>query len=126
MEALENIKERIQDFLHENTKLTVAVCGILLTFAVLAFIVGASQEAEKSASKKKEIQLQEIPYSAVEEFFKPKKENLTEEYYFSREQQSQWSDEEFDRWFTVPSKNTVEQLGEANNKVAEEILGAAP
>ena len=67
-----------------------------------------------------------IPFSAVEDFFKPKKENLTEEYYFTREQSSQWTDEEFDRWFTVPTNETVEELGKANNKVTEEILGAAP
>lgn len=125
MQPLDNIKERIENFLQENTKLTVAVCAILIAFAVLAFILGAISEPKKQKTKKN-IFPDAIPYSAVEDFFEPKKENLTEEYYFTREQAPQWSNEEFDRWFTVPDKSTVEELGKANEKVADEILGAAP
>ena len=40
MQALDNIKERIENFLQENTKLTVAVCAILLSFAAIAFVMG--------------------------------------------------------------------------------------
>ncbi|MCQ2241872.1 hypothetical protein [Treponema sp.] len=125
MQALDNIKERIENFLQENTKLTVAVCVILVSFVVLAFIIGAFSEPAKPKAEKN-IFPDSIPYSAVEEFFEPKKENLTEDYYFTREQTSQWSDGEFDRWFTVPDKSTVDELGKANEKVADEILGAAP
>ncbi|WP_407397319.1 hypothetical protein [Treponema sp.] len=125
MQALDNIKERVQNFLQENTKLTVAVSAILVSFAVLAFIVGAISEPKKKKPEKNFFP-DSIPYSAVEEFFEPQKENLTEDYYFTREQKSQWSDEEFDRWFTVPDNSTVEELGKANEKVADEILGAAP
>ena len=125
MEALDNIKEKIQDFLQENTKLTVAVCAILLSFAAIAFVMGMFSQPPKKA-KNKVVLPEAIPFSAVEDFFKPKKENLTEEYYFTREQSSQWSEEEFDEWFTVPTKDKIEELGKANNKVTEEILGAAP
>ena len=40
MEALERIKDKVQNFLQENTKLTVAVCAILLSFAAIAFVMG--------------------------------------------------------------------------------------
>ncbi|MBQ0039325.1 MAG: hypothetical protein KBS64_02720 [Treponema sp.] len=126
MEALDNLRERVENFLHENTKLTVAVCGILLVFVVLAFILGAVTNNGNPKKEEPVIFPDTIPYSAVEEFFEPKKENLTEEYYFTRPQTSQWDDEEFDRWFTVPDKSTVNELGKANEKVADEILGAAP
>ena len=125
MEALERIKDKVQNFLQENTKLTVAVCAILLSFAAIAFVMGMFSQPPKKA-KNKVVLPEAIPFSAVEDFFKPKKENLTEEYYFTREQSSQWTDEEFDRWFTVPTNETVEELGKANNKVTEEILAAAP
>ena len=52
MQALDNIKERIENFLQENTKLTVAVCAILIAFAVLAFILGAISEPKKQKTKK--------------------------------------------------------------------------
>lgn len=125
MQALDNIKERIKNFLQQNTKLTVAVCVILISFAVLAFILGAVSDAKNK--KPKEIIFPDtIPYSAVDEFFEPKRENLTEDYYFTREQTSRWSDKEFDKWFTVPDISAVEDLGKANDKLADEILGAAP
>lgn len=125
MQVLNNIKERINNFLHENTKLTIAVSIILITLVVLALIIGTITESQNKVPKQI-IFPDTIPYSAVEDFFEPKKENLTEEYYFSREQNSAWTDEEFNKWFTVPSNSTVEELGKANEKVADEILGAAP
>lgn len=125
MQALDEIKERIINFLHENTKLTVAVCSILLLLSTIAFILGAVDETKK-AKPDTFVFPDTIPYSAVEEFFEPKKENLTEDYYFTREQSSQWTDEEFNKWFTVPDKETVEELGKSNDKIADEILGVAP
>lgn len=62
----------------------------------------------------------------MEDFFPPKEDSLTEDYYFSREQNATWSKDEFDRWFSVPSKENVEALGKSNEKIANEILGAAP
>ena len=132
MEALDNIKEKIQDFLQENTKLTVAVCAILLSFAVIAFILGAFSESSKKTKPKFGIPKSASVEAALESvnvsesFFPPKKDSMTEEYYFTRELSSQWSEEEFDEWFTVPTKDKIEELGKANNKVADEILGAAP
>lgn len=123
MNFFEIVKENLQNFLRENTKITAGITILLVAFAVFAFASGIFQE-----KKKQEIFVfpEQIPFSAVEDFFPPKEDSLTEDYYFSREQNSTWSKDEFDRWFFVPSKENVEALGKSNEKIANEILGAAP
>lgn len=123
MNFFEIVKENLQNFLRENTKITAGITILLVVLAVFAFASGIFQE-----KKKQEIFVfpEQIPFSAVEDFFPPKDDSLTEDYYFSREQNSTWSKDEFDRWFSVPSKENVEALGKSNEKIANEILGAAP
>ncbi|WP_296012555.1 hypothetical protein [uncultured Treponema sp.] len=123
MNFFETIKENLQNFLRENTKITAGITILLVVLAVFAFASGIFQE-----KKKQEIFVfpEQIPFSAVEDFFPPKEDSLTEDYYFSREQNSTWSKDEFDRWFSVPSKENVEALGKSNEKIANEILGVAP
>ncbi|MEE0352436.1 MAG: hypothetical protein UDP17_03725 [Treponema sp.] len=123
MNFFEIVKENLQNFLRENTKITAGITILLVVLAVFAFVSGIFQE-----KKKQEIFVfpEQIPFSAVEDFFPPKDDSLTEDYYFSREQNSTWSKDEFDRWFSVPSKENVEALGKSNEKIANEILGAAP
>lgn len=123
MNFFEIVKENLQNFLRENTKITAGITILLVVLAVFAFASGIFQE-----KKKQEIFVfpEQIPFSTVEDFFPPKGDSLTEDYYFSREQNSTWSKDEFDRWFSVPSKENVEALGKSNEKIANEILGAAP
>lgn len=123
MNFFEIVKENLQNFLRENTKITAGITILLVALAVFAFASGIFQE-----KKKQEIFVfpEQIPFSAVEDFFPPKEDPLTEDYYFSREQNATWSKDEFDRWFSVPSKENVEALGKSNEKIANEILGAAP
>ena len=123
MNFFENIKKNLQNFLRENTKITTGITILLIALAVFAFASGIFQE-----KKKQDIFIfpKQILFSAVEDFFPPKEDSLTEDYYFSREQNATWSKDEFDRWFSVPSKENVEALGKSNEKIANEILGAAP
>jgi hypothetical protein len=126
MEFFDDAMYEIREFLHKNTKITVTVVSILLALTIFALFAGAF--SGKNSAKKKDDMIfpDAIPYSAVQDFFPPRNSSLTEEYYFSREQTSSWSQEEFDRWFSLPTKESVEKLGKSNEKITEEILGAAP
>lgn len=123
MNFFEKIKESLQNFLQKNTRITAGITVILVLLAVFAFASGIFQEKKK---KETFVFPEQIPFSAVDEFFPPKDDSLTEDYYFLREQNSCWTKEEFNRWFSVPSNENVESLGKANEKIANEILGAAP
>ena len=51
---------------------------------------------------------------------------LTEDYYFSRVTDDKWDAEETDRWFSRPDTSNINELGNANNALVDELLGAAP
>lgn len=125
MEFLEKLKASIKDFTEENTKLVIAISVVLSISLLGAVIAVAFQEPLPKKKKKADIKPPK-PYSAVQEFLPPKGSSLTEDYYFSREQNPKWSDEEFDKWFTVPSEKDAEELGEANENLINELLGEVP
>ena len=125
LETLQDAKESVTDFIQENAKVTVAIVGILLFLSVSALLLAISRD--EGGKQQEAVVLPQIqPYHAADDFFPPQKESLTENYYFSRDEGFEWSDEEFDRWFTLPTQERVDDLGKANHKAADEILGAAP
>ncbi len=123
-QVIENIRERLEDFFHENTRLAAVLAAFLFSFALIAFFMGIFQLPQKPRKTAEEPKA--IPYTAVKEFYPPEQQPLTEEYYFMRKQTSKWPDEEFNRWFTVPDKAKVEELGKANDKLTQDVLGVAP
>lgn len=125
MEFLERLKAGIKDFLEENTKLAVAI-SVVLTVALLGAVVAVAFQDPLPKKKKKADIKPPHPYEAVQEFLPPKGSNLTEDYYFSREQNPKWSDEEFNKWFTVPTEKDREELSEANENLINELLGEVP
>ena len=125
LETLQDAKDNVTDFVQENAKVTVAIVGILIVLSISALLLVLSRN--EGGKKEETVVLPQVqPYHAAGEFFPPQKEALTESYYFSRDEGFEWSEEEFDKWFTLPTQETVEDLGKANHKAADEILGAAP
>lgn len=119
---LQSFVEKIRDFTQENRKLTLIIAGSFVILSVTAVVFDL-----KKAKKVKMVELPEtVDYESCGDFFPPEKEPLTEDYYFMRTQVSQWSQEEFDRWFSVPDRDSVEKLGNSNEKMIEEVIGAAP
>lgn len=47
-------------------------------------------------------------------------------YVTSRQTEKHWSDEDVEQWFTEPDREEVEKLGDANDRIINEIIGAAP
>lgn len=133
METFDKIKDKakafIEGFRGKPLKITSAVVILLIIFVIIAFIMLSIQGGKTGEETSADISPEDtmsIPYSAVDEFFPPKQKPLTEDYYFSRERQSRWSEEETDEWFSPPTKADVNKLRESNKKIADDILEAAP
>lgn len=47
-------------------------------------------------------------------------------YITSRKTKEVWSEEEIERWLTLPSEKELTDLKNANDKIVSDILGAAP
>ncbi len=122
MEVFESAKEKIRTFVEENSKLTATVIAVFV-FLVLGGLFALVFQGGRSKKIKK---LPDENFIKREDFFPPQQASLTDEYYFSRISGEKWSNEERDRWFTVPDESNLKKLGEANEAITDTILEAAP
>ncbi len=122
MDLFDNAKERIRIFVEENSKLTATVIGLFVLLVVGALFALAFQGGKDKQKKK----LPEEHFVKREEFFPPQQASLTDDYYFSRVTGEKWSNEERNRWFTIPDESNLNRLGEANDAISDAILEAAP
>lgn len=121
MELFDDAKEKIRIFIEENSKLTATVIALFVLLVVLGLFALAF--GGRIRAKKK---LPAENFTKREEFFPPQQAALTDDYYFSRVTGEKWSNEERDRWFTLPDEQNLKKLGEANDSISDTILEAAP
>ena len=121
MELIDSVRERIRTFVEENSKLTATIIALLVLLAVGGLFALVFQGSRRPGKK-----LPTENFTKREEFFPPQQAALTDDYYFSRVTGEKWSNEERDRWFTVPDESNLKKLGEANDAISDKILEAAP
>ena len=124
MEIIDNIKANAEDFIEKNSKLTVAIICILIFLSLTAIFILLGSIGNGKAIKK--IDLPEEVFSKKEEFLPPADIKMTEDYYFSRITEDTWSDEELNRWFSVPNDSNMKALEDANDTLINKITEAAP
>ena len=125
MKIVDDIKEKIQDFIDGNKKLALAllIAILLILILLVMLILGVG------SSKGKKSRLQQTPNGTEvfeDAFIPPQDATLSDDYYFSRNTEEQWTKEEADSYFTVPSPSVVDELRKDNDSLVEDILGAAP
>lgn len=124
MKILENIKEKIMDFLDNSSQITKTLMLILVIF-LLSSIIILCISFPKIKSKKTKLP-EEIIYTQGHEVFNPEDIKLVEEYYFSRDIKENWDEEELEKWFVEPDNEAINNLSESNEKIINEILGVCP
>jgi len=124
MSSMSDIVKAVKQFVSEKGKVTVTIAAILIVLFISACITGIVQCATRPP-KAVTIQVKE-PTVTSDNLLTPENGSLTEDYYFSRIAKDKWSDQEVDRWFTEPTDNAVDMLKEDNDKLVNDITGAAP
>ncbi|MBR1912210.1 MAG: hypothetical protein IJ828_07625 [Treponema sp.] len=128
MEIIDNIKANAEDFVKKNSKLTVAILCILIFLSLTAIfiLIGTAGSRSSSEKKMKNLNLPEEVFSKKEDFLPPADIKMTEDYYFSRITEDTWSDEELNRWFSMPNDSNMKSLEDANDALINKITEAAP
>jgi len=126
MEVLDNLRRRFGDFIRNNSKLTLTIIFTLTAFVAAALVIVLYETAHLPKPLKKSDIKQQHDFIQTDSFFVPDEKPVIEDYYFSRDEKEKWTEEETDRWFTVPDSRWVESLSEANRQKVNKILGAAP
>lgn len=123
---LENIKEKcrlifekVRDYALENTMISACVAALFLVIIIAIILLCA-------ALKKTEEVKYERPVTLTEEMLIPPSPAMLDGYNPSRVTKEAWTKEESEEWFTVPGKKELDDLSRANDKIINEITGAAP
>ena len=125
MEIFDNLISSAKNFFRTSSRLRITVVLLLIFFVTAAFITATVESLSVPGEKKKGIQ-EGGDFVPPESFFLPPEKTLTDDYYFSRETGSAWSEEDVKKYFTVPDQSFIESLSDSNRKTADDILGAAP
>ena len=118
-EILENIKF----FFADTKKKILFVCAILVFMTLSAVIVLTC--STKKTEKVREVSEQR-KINPDQSLLVPSGPVVPDEYGTSRETKDSWSREDVEKWFTVPDENETKKLGETNDMIINEIIGAAP
>ncbi len=123
MEFFDNLKDFFTDFFDRTSKGLVIVLGILIFFLISTIVLLFVQLSK--VPQKKLPAVPEVEFVKDEEFIFPYNMNLSEDYYFSRITKDSWTEEDIQKWFTLPNLFNLNELGTANDALVEEILGVA-
>lgn len=116
----DELKEKVSDFIHEKP-LAFGISALILVFFVLALIVIFIQSSKPAPEEyKKEV------YTSIEKPIAPSGPDIEKDYYMSRTTKSEWSEEELKEYLPENDSGLIEELNDTNNKIIDEILGAAP
>ncbi len=118
---LQDIKDSMYDLTHEKPLLfTVIVIVVFLFFAGLIILMIQTTPVKKVPVKEAEPFTQDAPVII------PDSPDIEKDYYPARITENQWQKEEVNKWFTYPEEETLKELEKANNKIVDDITGAAP
>ncbi len=116
--------EKLRDLIEENRKIVIISCaGLLFVFVILAFFVVRSDMNSRTAKRNR---IEETKLVIDQPLMIPEGPIVPSGYITNRKTEKNWSDEEVENWFTLPDSEEVEKLGKANDRIINEIIGAAP
>lgn len=113
----------IRDFFSDTTKKIIFICALLVFMVICALLVFVAGGKHKEA---KRIPLEQRKINADSPLLVPAGPEVPDEYITSRITEKNWSESEVNEWFSVPDGEKVERLGESNDRMIDEIIGAAP
>ena len=117
-----SVKNKIIELYFDNKKvffLLVSLCFIIfLCIVLLIFMPNKKKESQNSYI--------ENNLELSEKALIPNGPELPKDYTFSRKTKEKWTEEEAQVWFTEPSQKDIDSLSKSNDKMINEITGAAP
>ena len=117
-----SVKNKIIELYFDNKKvffLLLSLCFIIfLCIVLLIFILKEKKESQNSTIQNH--------LELSEKLLIPNGPELPKDYTFSRKTKEKWTEEEAQVCFTEPSQKDIDSLSKSNDKMINEITGAAP
>ena len=117
-----SVKNKIIELYFDNKKvffLLLSLCFIIFLCIVLLIFIPKEKKESQNSAIQNHLELSEKPLI-------PNGPELPKDYTFSRKTKEKWTEEEAQVWFTEPSQKDIDSLSKSNDKMINEIIGAAP
>ena len=112
----------MQDYFTENRRRVIVICAALVFMTISALVI-LTRSMPLSVKVKKKPQRTLVLDQTLVPLKGPE---APDGYITTRKTQEKWSQQEIDEWFTEPDSTELDKLAAANDRIIEEILGAAP
>lgn len=116
--------DQLRDLIDENRKIALAIAGGLLAVLILILTLMIVSDQKSKALKKTAIDPKKLVID--QPLLIPDGPAVPNGYITSRTPAKSWTEKDIEQWFTEPDKEEVEKLGDANDRIINEIIGAAP
>ena len=97
----------------------LSLCFIIFLCIVLLIFIPKEKKESQNSTIQNHLELSE-------KLLIPNGPELPKDYTFSRKTKEKWTEEEAQVWFTEPSQKDIDSLSKSNDKMINEITGAAP
>lgn len=117
-----SVKNKIIELYFDNRKvffLLLSLCFIIFLCIVLLIFIPKEKKESQNSTIQNHLELSE-------KLLIPNGPELPKDYTFSRKTKEKWTEEEAQVWFTEPSQKDIDSLSKSNDKMINEITGAAP
>ena len=117
-----SVKNKIIELYFDNKKVFFLLAGLFFVI-IFCIILLICLPKEKKESQNSTIQNH---LELSEKLLIPNAPELPKDYTFSRKTKEKWTEQEAQVWFTEPSQKDIDSLSKSNDKMINEITGAAP
>lgn len=117
-----SVKNKIIELYFDNKKvffLLLSLCFIIFLCIVLLIFIPREKKESQNSTIQNHLELSE-------KLLIPNGPELPKDYTFSRKTKEKWTEQEAQVWFTEPSQKDIDSLSKSNDKMINEITGAAP
>ena len=117
-----SVKNKIIELYFDNKKvffLLVSLCFIIFLCVILLIFMPKKKKESQNSYIENNLELSE-------KLLIPNGPELPKDYTFSRKTKEKWTEQEAQVWFTEPSQKDIDSLSKSNDKMINEITGAAP
>ncbi len=119
------IKDKIISLYIENKKMFYIFAALIFFILFCVFLLIFIPKNKQKESKQDTSYSQERSELSEKPFI-PNGPELPKDYTYSRQTKEKWEKEDAEPWFTIPSQKDIDSLSKSNEKMINEIIGAAP
>lgn len=116
--------DNFRDLIDEHRKIAIISCVALLLLLIIVACIAIGLESKANYIKKHKIEEKKLVLD--QSLMIPEGPIVPSGYITNRKTEEKWPEEEVEKWFTLPDSEEVEKLGKANDRIINEIIGAAP